>query len=485
MKFEPVIGLEIHAQLSTNTKIFCGCSTRFGADANTQTCPVCLGMPGVLPVLNQKVVEYAVLMGLAVNCQIREKSVFARKNYFYPDLPKGYQISQYEEPICEHGHVTIQLENGESKHVGITRIHLEEDAGKSVHEESYVREDESLVDVNRCGIPLIEIVSEPEMFSPEEAYLYLTKLRQMLRWLGVCDGNMEEGSLRCDANISMRPAGTKGLGTKTELKNMNTFRGVEKALAYEIRRQSRILESGGEVKQQTLLWDESAGVARSMRGKEDAHDYRYFPDPDLLPLIVNQDWQQTIAASLPELPDGRKKRWQAEYGLSEYECGVLNEEKTLSDYADDLLSKVKDPKKGANWIMGEVLAWLNEQSAGIDDFPVKTETLAEIIRHIEKGTLSHSAGKQVFEEILKNGGAPESIIKKLGLAQVSDSSELESMVDVVLRDHQTEVETFLKGKERVLGFLVGQVMKASRGKANPGMVNELIREKLKNLKAGD
>jgi len=483
MKFEPVIGLEVHAQLSTNSKIFCGCSIAFGAEPNTQTCPVCLGLPGVLPVLNEKVVEYAVRMGLAVHCEIREKSILARKNYFYPDLPKGYQISQYEEPICEHGRVDIQLENGETKRVRITRIHIEEDAGKSIHDEAFVHKNESLVDVNRCGTPLIEIVSEPDMHSPEEAFQYLTKLRQMVRWLDVCDGNMEEGSLRCDANISMRPAGTDGLGVKTELKNMNTFRGVEKALTFEIRRQTEILEEGGEIVQQTLLWDEAAGTAHPMRSKEEAHDYRYFPDPDLLPVLVPNEWKQIIQESLPELPDARRARWLSDYKLPEYDVDLLNGDKSISDYTDQLFQLVPDAKTAANWVMGDVLRFINDQKVEIQDCKATPENLAEIILLVYKDLISHTSAKKVFEEVARNGVDPQKAVKKLGLAQVSDSGALDQFIEDAIENHPDEVNKFLSGKEKVFGFLMGRVMQASRGKANPGMVNQMLRKKLEALKS--
>ncbi|NQT27526.1 Asp-tRNA(Asn)/Glu-tRNA(Gln) amidotransferase subunit GatB [candidate division KSB1 bacterium] len=483
MKFEPVIGLEVHAQLATNSKIFCGCSTQFGAEPNTQTCPVCLGLPGVLPVLNEKVVEYAVRMGLAVNCEIREKSILARKNYFYPDLPKGYQISQYEEPICEHGRVDIQLENGEMKRIRLTRIHIEEDAGKSIHDEAFVGKNESLVDVNRCGTPLIEIVSEPDMHSPQEAYQYLTKIRQMVRWLGICDGNMEEGSLRCDANISLRPEGTTGLGVKTELKNMNTFRGVEKALAYEIERQNEVLQSGGEIVQQTLLWDEAAETAHSMRSKEEAHDYRYFPDPDLLPVIVEKEWKQSIADSLPELPDVRRTRWLSNYDIPVYDVDLLNSDKGLSDYTDKLFGVVNDSKTAANWVMGDVLRFINDQKIEIHDCKATPDDLAKIIQLVEKDLISRSSGKKVFEEVAHHGLDPKKAVEKLGLAQVSDSGALDQYIEDVIQNHSDEVEKYLSGKDKVFGFLMGQVMQASKGKANPGMVNQLLRKRLEELKS--
>jgi len=481
MKFETVIGLEVHAQLRTESKIFCGCGVRFGATPNSQTCPVCLGMPGVLPVTNRKAVIFAVRMGLAVHCHIRKQSIFARKNYFYPDLPKGYQISQYEEPICEHGWIEIESDSGDTKKVRILRIHLEEDAGKSVHSESYVADDETMIDLNRCGTPLIEIVSEPDLRSPREAYLYLHKIRQMVRWLGVCDGNMEEGSLRCDANVSLRPAGVQELGVKTELKNMNSIRGVEKALTFEVQRQTGILESGGTVNQQTLLWDEAGGLAVPMRGKEEAHDYRYFPEPDLVPIVVDDDWKEEIRSELPELPDERKQRWIETYHLSEYDASVINEDHAVSDYYESVVSICQDAKSAANWVMGEVMRRLNEDKIEIDALKTGPADLAEIISMIKTGTISHSAGKTVFDHIADTGDSAKTAVEKLELVQVSDASELEGIVDQVLQDNPEALQKYLKGKQSLFGFFMGQIMQVSKGKANPKVIQELLKEKLEKM----
>jgi len=482
MDFEAVIGLEVHAQLLTDSKMFCGCRTTFGSSPNSQTCPICLGMPGVLPVVNRKAVEYAVRMGLAVHCDIRQRSIFARKNFFYPDMPKGYQISQYEEPICEHGWIEIQTDTKSRKKIRIHRIHLEEDAGKSVHAEAYVNTNETMVDLNRSGMPLIEIVSEPDIRSPKEAYLYLQKIRQMVRWLDVCDGNMEEGSLRCDANISLRPKGTETLGVKTELKNMNSIRGVERALVYEIRRQTDLLQKGGTVVQQTLLWDDARGLAVPMRSKEEAHDYRYFPDPDLAPVIVEEAWKQDIQSHLPELPDLRKQRWISDFGLSEYDASVLNEERGISNYFEAVAEAAGESKQAANWVMGEVLRKLNEDKIGISELKMKPEDLAEIIRLIQKGAISHTAGKTVFDHVATTGDSPQTAIEKLGLAQVSDSSELEIVVKKVLDDHPDEVKKYKAGKTQLFGFLMGQAMQASKGKGNPKVIRELIQSMLDTIK---
>ncbi len=482
MQYETVIGLEVHAQLKTNTKIFCGCKNQFGAPPNTQTCPVCLGMPGVLPVTNKKAVEYAIKIGLAVHCQINEHSIFARKNYFYPDLPKGYQISQYEEPICGHGCVMIPTESGEEKKIRILRIHLEEDAGKSIHDEAFVGAAESLVDLNRCGTPLIEIVTEPDIRSPREAFEYLQKIRQLVRWLDICDGNMEEGSLRCDANISIRPPGETKLGTKTELKNMNSFRGVEKALAYEVKRQTAILETGGTIVQETLLWDESIGQVQPMRSKEEAHDYRYFPDPDLVPVLVDEKWKASIHNKLPELPDARKKRWLQEYKLSDYNATVLNNDRSVSEFYEAVVAEVKDPKQAANWTMGEVLRILNDEKAEIDTLNLTPVTLGQIIQMVDKGIISGSAAKKVIHEVCDTGISPAEIVKKLGLVQISDEGDLEKVVDEIIVSHPNEVERYLGGHNKLFGFFIGQAMKATRGKGNPQLLNKLLNEKLQEQK---
>ncbi len=480
MKYEPVIGLEVHAQLLTKSKIFCRCSTTFGADPNCQTCPICLGMPGVLPVLNKLAVEFAIKMALATDCRIAENSIFARKNYFYPDLPKGYQISQYEEPLCEDGYIEIEID-GRIKKIGITRIHLEEDAGKSIHAEAFVGENETLIDVNRCGTPLIEIVGEPDIRLPKEAYLYLTRLRQIVRYLEICDGNMEEGSLRCDANVSVRKHGTKEFGVKTELKNMNSLRGVEKALEFEIERQIQTLERGGKVVQQTLLWDADKNVSIPMRSKEFAHDYRYFPEPDLIPLQIKSEWIEKVRQALPELPAVRRNRLVEQYGLPQYDADVLTETKALVDYFEETTKISGDAKTTSNWIMGEVLRVLKEARIDIKDLKIKPAELAALIKLIKDGTISGKIAKSVFDEMVTNGKKPDEIIKEKGLLQISDSAELEKHVLSVIDKNPDEVKKFLSGQEQVLGFLVGQIMKATRGRANPKVVNDILRRELGKL----
>ncbi|MGK9368733.1 Asp-tRNA(Asn)/Glu-tRNA(Gln) amidotransferase subunit GatB [Melioribacter sp. Ez-97] len=477
-KYEAVIGLEVHAQLLTDTKIFCGCSTQFGSAPNTNVCPVCLGQPGVLPVLNKKVVEYTVLMGLATNCRINRKSIFARKHYFYPDLPKNYQISQYEEPICEHGHITVELKDGTKKKIGITRIHMEEDAGKSIHDQDF----DTLIDLNRTGTPLMEIVSEPDIRTPEEAYLYLTKLKQILTYLGICDGNMEEGSLRCDANISVRLKGETKFGKKTEVKNMNSFRNVERALAYEIERQIDLLEDGKEVIQQTLLWDADANVAQPMRSKEEAHDYRYFPDPDLMPVVIEDEMLNDIKSRMPELPDEKKNRFIEKFGLPAYDADILTSSRELADYYEKILTVTNDYKSASNWVMTEVLKVVNEEKIDISDFPVSPENLGKLIELINNNTISGKIAKDIFPEMLKTNKDPETIVKEKNLVQITDTSAIESIVEKVLSANQKQVEEFLSGKEKVLGFLVGQIMRETKGKANPQIVNEILRNKLNSLK---
>ncbi|NLT49557.1 MAG: Asp-tRNA(Asn)/Glu-tRNA(Gln) amidotransferase subunit GatB [Ignavibacteria bacterium] len=477
-KYEAVIGLEVHAQLLTETKIFCGCSTKFGNPANTNVCPVCLGHPGVLPVLNKKVVEYAVRMGIATNCTINKKSVFARKNYFYPDLPKGYQISQFELPVCEKGFVDIVCADGTEKRLGITRIHLEEDAGKSIHDQG----SETLVDVNRCGVPLIEIVSEPDMRTPEDAYLYLTKIKQLVQYLGVCDGNMEEGSLRCDANISIRPKGQKELGTKAEVKNMNSFRNVEKAIALEIERQIEIIEEGGRIVQETLLFNADTNKLASMRSKEEAHDYRYFPDPDLIPTIISEEWKKQISDSLPELPDTRKARFIEGYKLPAYDAEILTGQKELADYYECVLKETNDYKSASNWVMGEVLKTIKEEKIEISDFPVSPENLGKLINLINKNVISGKIAKDVFPVLLKDNRDPEIIVKEKNLVQITDTGAIEESVDKIISSSPNQVQEYLSGKEKVLGFFVGQIMKETKGKANPAVVNEILRNKLNTLK---
>jgi len=478
MNYEPIIGLEVHAQLLVDSKIFCRCGTVFGAPQNSQVCPICLGMPGVLPVLNRKAVEFAVKMGLATNCRIAEHSIFARKNYFYPDLPKSYQISQYEEPLCEKGWVEVELEDGSLKRIGLTRIHLEEDAGKSVHAEEYVADNETLIDVNRCGTPLIEIVSEPDIRSPREAYLYLNRLRQLVRYLGICDGNMEEGSLRCDANISIRPIGEEKFGTKTELKNMNSFRNVEKAIEFEINRQIQLVESGGQVVQQTMLWDANNGKVMPMRSKEQAHDYRYFPEPDLTPLHVDEKWREEMQRTLPELPMARRNRFIEQYGLPKYDAEVLTDEKEIADYFDAAAKLVKDAKLVSNWVMGEVLRILKEQKIAITQFAINPTAFAELLNLIADATISTKIAKEVFEEMLASGKSAKAIVAEKGLVQVSDTSVIEKAVDEIIAANPKEVERYRSGEEKVFGFLVGQLMKATRGKANPKVANEVLKKKL-------
>ena len=474
MEFEAVIGLEVHAQLKTRTKIFCGCSTAFGAPPNTHTCPVCLGMPGVLPVLNRQVVVYAMRMALATGCTIAPESRFARKNYFYPDLPKGYQISQYELPIAAGGQVEIPLDGG-TRRIGITRIHMEEDAGKLTHDPDRPF---SRVDLNRAGVPLIEIVSEPDLRTPAEAGAYLRQLRAILRYLDICDGNMEEGSFRCDANVSIRPAGAAELGTRTELKNLNSFKHVEKAIAYEIARQKECVMDGGAVVQETRLWDPDQNRTTPMRGKEEAHDYRYFPDPDLLPLAIDDAWIAEVRAALPELPAARRARFEAQYGLPAYDAELLTAARELADYFEDCLKVFPQPKPVSNWVMGALLGRLNAEGKSIADSPVSPTHLGELLRLVEDGVISGKIAKGVFDQMAETGRGPADIVKEKGLTQVSDAGALEAAVDAVLAANPDEAAAYRGGKTKLLGFFVGQVMKATRGKAHPGMVNDLLRQKL-------
>ena len=474
MNLEPVIGLEVHAQLKTNTKIFCACSTAFGAPPNTHTCPVCLGMPGVLPVLNRKVVEYTLRMALATNCRIARESRFARKNYFYPDLPKGYQISQYELPIAEQGCVDVEL-NGSLHRIGITRIHMEEDAGKLGHDP---HRPVSLVDFNRTGVPLIEIVSEPDIRSPEEAGAYLRQLRSIVRYLAICDGNLEEGSFRCDANVSIRPQGSQTLGTRTELKNLNSFKHVEKSLQYEISRQKEVLLDGGQVIQETRLWDPDKNKTISMRGKEDAHDYRYFPDPDLLPLVIDDTWLQNIKKTLPELPAEKKQRFMAQYGLPSYDAALLTSDRELADYFERCVRIFSHPKQVSNWVMGALLGLLNALEKSIDESPVSPENLARLLALVEEGVISGKIAKTVFDEMGQTGKPAEEIVEEKGLVQITDTAALEDVVSNIISGHPTEADAYKSGKTKLLGFFVGQVMKATKGKANPKLVNEILRRKL-------
>jgi len=474
MQFEPVIGLEVHAQLAADTKLFCGCHYEYGGEPNSQTCPVCLGMPGVLPVLNRRAVEYAVKMGLATNCTIRPFSRFARKNYFYPDLPKGYQISQYDEPLCYAGSITLALEDGTQKSVGITRIHLEEDAGKSIHTER----EGTLVDFNRCGVPLIEIVSEPDIRSPEEARAYLNKLKQILEYLEISDCNMEKGSLRCDANISLRPVGEEPFGVKTEMKNMNSFRGVERALQFEINRQTEVLQSGGTITQDTLLWNETENRAERMRTKEEAEDYRYFPEPDLLPLEVSEQWREQIRESLPELPHSKQKRFIEQYQIREYDAEVITSAKALSQYYEDVVQQIGNPRLAANWIMGEVLRVLKEQDMTIQEFPINPDRFSGLLKRVEDKTVTQNAAKQVFFAMVDGPKTADEIIEDQGLKQVTDTARLESIVEKVIKDNPEEYEKYKSGNPQLSKFFMGQVMRETRGKANPRKVNAILDEKL-------
>jgi len=474
MTYEVVVGVEVHAQLRTASKMFCGCATVFGASPNSQTCPVCLGLPGSLPVINRAAVEMAVRAGLALNCAIGEGNRFARKNYFYPDLPKGYQISQYESPICGEGWIDIATGGG-SKRVRIKRAHLEEDAGKNVHETGVSG---SVVDVNRAGTPLLEIVTEPDLRSADEVVAYLKSLRDILMYLEVCDGNMDEGSFRCEPNLSLRPVGQKEFGTKVELKNINSFKYVKDAMEYEIKRQTKILNEGGTVKQETRLWNIDRGETAVMRSKEEAHDYRYFPDPDLVPLKLDREWIESCRAGLPELPAVRTGRFVSEYGLPEYDAGVLTASKGLADYYERCVTLFNQPKTVSNWVMGELTRELNNSGVEVSASPVPPERLVSLLQLVEQGTVSLKVAREIFPELYASGKSAEQIVQEKGLTQVSDEGALEQIIDEVLAKSPAQVAQFKEGKQQVLGFLVGQVMKASKGKANPGKVNELLKRKL-------
>jgi len=474
MKYEAVIGLEVHAQLQTTTKIFCGCETAFGEDANTRTCPVCIGMPGVLPVLNKKAVEYAVKTGLATHCSISPFSRFARKNYFYPDLPKGYQVSQYELPICEHGYVEIVV-NGEVKRIGLTRIHLEEDAGKNLHQ---AESGASLVDLNRAGTPLMEIVSEPDIRTAEEASEYLQKLRAILRYIEVSDADMEKGNFRCDANVSIRPVGAKEFGTRAEIKNVNSFKFVQKAIEYEIKRQAQVLDEGGRVIQETRLFDSSKGVTFSMRSKEEAHDYRYFPEPDLVPIVVAKETIEHIRATIPELPDAKRARFVKEYGLPEYDADMLTQSRAIAAYFEEAVKLSGQAKAVANWIMGELMRLLNAENREIDSSPLKPQQLAGMLKMISDNVISIKIAKTVFEEMYKTGKDAGTVVQEQGLVQVSDTGAIEAIIDDVVKANPGQHADYKAGKDKLFGFFVGQVMKASKGKANPDVVNQLLKKKL-------
>ena len=479
-EFEGVIGLEVHAHLLTKSKIFCGSSAEFGAEANSHTCPTCMGLPGALPVLNRKVVEFAMKAGFATNCAINRKSIFARKNYFYPDLPKGYQISQYEEPICTDGYLDIEKSDGEKKRIRIKRIHMEEDAGKLVHETTIEASSYSLVDFNRSSVALLEIVSEPDIDTPEEAVRYLKMLRDVLMYLEICDGNMEEGSFRCDANVSVRKKGDDKLGTRAELKNLNSFRYIERALEYEIRRQIEVIEDGRQVVQETRLFNPSEEVTYSMRGKEEAHDYRYFPDPDLVPLIIGDAWQETVKSELPELPTAKMERFMSQYGLPRYDVEILTGDRALADYFEETTKLFPEPKTVSNWIMSELLRELKKENLSVKDSRLKPARLAELLSLIQDGTISGKIGKEIFSELYDRGVSPKDLIAEKGLVQISDESALADTIDRIIQRFPKEVAEYRSGKDKLMGFFVGQAMKETKGKGNPKLLNELLLERLKS-----
>jgi len=481
MEYEPVIGLEVHCELKTATKLFCGCSTIFGSDSNTQVCPVCLGLPGTLPVMNEKAVEYAVKIGLALNCTIAKYSKMDRKNYYYPDLPKAYQVSQNDKPLNYAGYLDIITKEG-TKRIGVTRAHLEEDAGKLIHQGGKAgrleSSDYSLADYNRGGIPLVEIVSEPDIRSADEAHAYLTALRNILLYIGVSDCNMEEGSLRCDANVSVRPKGTEKFGTRTEIKNMNSFKFAKQAIEYEIKRQSALLDKGERVVQESRLWDVNESKTKTMRSKEEAHDYRYFPEPDLVPIILSEDYVNSIKKNLPELPAAKRTRFVSQYGLTEYDAGVLTSDQELADWYEEGAKHTKNPKGLSNWMMGDMAARMKEEEKELKDLKFEQKKLCELVDLIDKGTINSKQAKEVFIELFDTGKSPEAIVKDKGMVQVSDPAVIEKAVEKVLGENANVVADYKGGKQGVLGFLVGKVMQATQGKANPKLVNEILKKKL-------